>query len=96
MFYWAGDSHSGAGRADTISDFTSGLDRISLSGIDADTAMAGDQVFAFIGVAAFGGVAGQVRYAAAMLEGDVYGDGLADFQLVIAGAVPVLAGDISL
>ena len=83
-------------RADTISDFTSGLDRISLSGIDADAAMAGDQAFAFLGAAAFGLVVGQVRYAAGMLEADVDGNGLADFQVLIAGAVPVLAGDISL
>ena len=96
LFTRAGDSRSGVARADTISDFASGLDRISLSGIDADIGVAGDQAFAFIGAAAFGLGTGQVRYGAGMLEADVDGDGLADFQVLIAGAVPVLAGDISL
>ena len=44
---------------DRITDFTSGSDRIHLLEMDANTGTAGDQAFAFVGNAAFTGVAGQ-------------------------------------
>lgn len=82
----------GANR-DVIGDFQSGLDLLDLSALDANENLAGDQAFVFIGGAGFGGVAGQLRYAAGtgVLSGDVNGDGVADFQIQLMGA-PALSG----
>ncbi len=85
---------------DRILDFASGIDRIDLSRIDAITGGA-DDAFTFIGTAAFSNVAGQLRYAAAgagifIVEGDVNGDGIADFTLSVAAAPPPLVTDFVL
>jgi Ca2+-binding RTX toxin-like protein len=72
---------------DRIYDWNAG-DRISLSAIDANTTMAGNQAFAFIGAAAFSG-AGQLRAtisANTTVTGDIDGDGTADFKIVLTGA----------
>ncbi|MGA0840103.1 MAG: hypothetical protein ACO3P1_09445, partial [Pseudomonadales bacterium] len=68
------------------------LDRIDLSAIDADTTLADDQAFTFIGTAAFGNRAGELRYipgATSVVQGDTDGDGVADFTLRVVG-VPAL------
>ncbi|MDP5279189.1 hypothetical protein Q9Q95_09660 [Sphingomonas sp. DG1-23] len=79
-----GDSARSA--RDTISDFAAG-DRIDLSLIDANGAAAGDAAFAFIGSAAFGGVAGQLRVTGSgtswLVEGDLNGDRIADFSIAV-------------
>jgi hypothetical protein len=50
-----------AGSTDVITDFSrSDRDRISLSGIDANASVGGDQAFTFIGTGAFTGSAGQL------------------------------------
>ncbi len=73
---------SAPGHEDQIVDFTSAQgDHIDLSGIDANTKVAGDQAFGYIGSAAFSDVAGQLRFADHFLEGDVNGDGTADFRI---------------
>lgn len=94
-----GDTGLGAG-ADRITDFLSGVDRIDLSSIDADSGLAGDQAFTFIGASAFGGVAGQLRYSHdgsdTWLEGDTDGDGSADFQIVVGGSVSPSVADFIL
>ena len=46
---------------DTITDFTHLTDQIDLTAIDANTLLAGDQGFNFIGTAAFGHIAGELR-----------------------------------
>jgi VCBS repeat-containing protein len=72
---------------DTILDFNPNggpnQDIIDLSGIDANTNVAGDQAFTFIGNGAFTRVAGQLRYANNVLSGDVNGDGVADFEIQV-------------
>lgn len=78
-----------------IVDFTPG-DKIDVSKFDTNPGVAGDQAFAFIGAAAFGNVAGQLRYANGLLEGDVDGNGLADFSVIIANAAPLTSGDFLL
>ncbi len=87
---------------DRIVDFASGVDKIDLSRIDAITGGV-DDAFSFIGTAAFGNVAGQLRYTAAggnifIVEGDVDGDGIADFTLSVAmtPATPPVATDFVL
>ncbi len=75
---------SAPGHEDQITDFSSAQgDHISLVGIDANTKVAGDQAFNYIGSTAFSDVAGQLRYADHFLEGDVNGDGIADFRVQV-------------
>jgi len=86
-----------AGR-DEILDFEAGtatgaIDRIDLSGIDANIGKRGDDEFRFIGTKAFSSKAGELHLVdqgvdadgrrMALIEGDVNGDGVADFSLVV-------------
>ena len=97
-------SESRGATIDQIMDFTSGLDVIDLLGVDANTLALGDQAFTFIGAAAFGLVAGELRLATVggqtRLQGDVDGNGTVDFTVQLTGVVgspvAVLAGDILL
>lgn len=78
---------------DTIADWNAG-DRIDLSAIDANTGVASDQAFAFIGSAAFS-AAGQLQVttgANTFLKGDIDGDGAADFTIKLSGAQTLTAG----
>jgi Ca2+-binding RTX toxin-like protein len=94
-----GDSVVGA-NADVISDFNHAQgDRIDLAAIDANSGVAGDQAFSFIGTAAFTGVAGQLRYVTGIvttIAGDVNGDGTADFHISLAGQINLVAADFVL
>jgi hypothetical protein len=65
---------------DRIEDLQSG-DIIDLSDIDANQNVAGNQAFTFVGDAAFSNVAGELRATANLVQGDVNGDGIADFQI---------------
>lgn len=89
VFQNVADSPVGPGNRDIIMDFTRSEDRISLQAIDANIAMAGDQAFTFLGTSAFSGAAGQLRYSAydnvCLVDGDVNGDGIADFQIQVNG-----------
>ena len=55
------DSQAGATTRDVITDFDHLADKIDLMGIDADTALAGNQAFRWVGTAALTG-AGEVGY----------------------------------
>ncbi|MBX9593648.1 MAG: hypothetical protein K2X46_04740 [Roseomonas sp.] len=93
VFSTLGDSTAGA--RDVIMDFGAG-DLVDLSGIDANALLGGNQAFAWIGAAGFGGAAGQLRYAQTpggqyLLTGDVNGDMLADFAFQMNGAAPQAA-----
>ena len=94
---------------DSILDFTSGSDKINLADIDANTLVAGDQGFIWIGSNAFtgnsaagSGVPGELRaYQSGdtwIVEGDVNGDGIGDFQIavVLATSDPLVASDFLL
>jgi serralysin len=86
---------SGIGGNDKITDFTTGVDKIRLTDIDANTGLAGNQAFAFIGASAFSGVAGQLREftqgADHIVAGDVNGDSIADFTINLGGATAVVS-----
>jgi Ca2+-binding RTX toxin-like protein len=88
------------GDADRILDFVSGEDTIRLSAIDADSATPGDQQFTFVGAAAFSGAAGELRTsfdgADTWLQADTNGDGVADFEIVLSGAVILVVTDFLL
>lgn len=85
---------------DRITDFTQGLDIIDLRGIDADTGSGGNNAFDFKASASFTGTAGELRQfqtaANTIVEGDVDGDGQADFQILITGLLTLSAGDFIL
>jgi Ca2+-binding RTX toxin-like protein len=96
-----GGYESGLGAAaDRIADFSSGEDLVDISRIDADFRTAGNQEFSYIGAAAFSGNAGELRYgfdgADTWLQGDTDGDGLADFEIMLSGAVTPIAADFIL
>ncbi|MFL6857528.1 MAG: calcium-binding protein [Allosphingosinicella sp.] len=90
-----------AAAADFINDFTPGEDRIDLTGVDANIWMAGDQAFAFIGADDFSGTAGELRYAFdesgnAILQADVNGDGVSDFDITLQGVLTPTSSDFML
>jgi Ca2+-binding RTX toxin-like protein len=96
----AGESGTGA-NADFINDFNPGEDRIDLTGIDADTGTAGDQAFNFIGTDDFSCTAGELRYAFddngnTILQADVNGDGVSDFDITLQGIVMPTSSDFML
>ena len=86
---------------DTIADFNRlQLDKIDLSTIDAKsgTPLIND-AFVFIGSAAFGSVAGQLRFdtTTSIVSGDIDGNGAADFEIQLAGVTTnLLATDFIL
>lgn len=84
-FTFASTADAGKGTArDQILDFADGQDVIDLSGFAG--------TFSFIGDAAFGRVAGQLRFVQVdgthdytLVQGDLNGDGRADFEIEVAG-----------
>ena len=96
-FRWAAASDSAPGAADTIVDFLSGSDRIDLSAIDADSRTAGDDIFHWIGSAAFSGAAGEVRGevigGSLHIFADANADMVADFEIVLANQTAIALSD---
>jgi D-alanyl-D-alanine carboxypeptidase len=80
---------------DVITDFEQGQDVIDLAGIDANSHRRGDQGFHFIGEQGFSGKSGQLHIYfldeagtasdRTIIEGDVNGDRIADFQIEVVG-----------
>ncbi|HEX9964158.1 MAG TPA: calcium-binding protein [Allosphingosinicella sp.] len=85
--------------ADRITDFQSG-DLIDLTEWDADIFAPGDQAFSWIGGAAFTATAGELRTyfdgIDTWAQGDITGDGIADFEIRFDGAVALTAADFIL
>lgn len=87
---------------DVISDFDAAAgDRIDVSAIDADSvSWWADDSFTFIGEAAFSGTAGELRVAAGdggwEVMGDLDGDALADFTILVVSSAPPMAADFVL
>jgi Ca2+-binding RTX toxin-like protein len=83
---------------DTIYDFSQAEgDKIDLSAIDADSTVAADQAFVFIGAAAFSSTAGELRAevmgANTLVSADINGDGSADFSILVKGVTTMAGGD---
>jgi Ca2+-binding RTX toxin-like protein len=101
-FVYGSITHSpvGAG-ADRITDFSHAQgDKIDLHLIDANSTVAGDQAFHFIGTAAFTHHAGELHErisgGSTIVTADVNGDGVADFSLSLSGSITLVAGDFVL
>jgi serralysin len=95
-----GDSTVASTGRDFILDFLQGADKISLSQIDANTTTSGNQAFSFVGSSAFSNVAGELRQSASgantLIQGDVNGDGAADFSILLKGTYSLGSGDFNL
>jgi len=92
LFSFLSTLESGVGTAnrDVVEDFEQGTDKISLNIIDANTTNGpGDDAFNMIGLFAFSGTAGELRFkftdGSTIIEGDVNGDAKADFQIEVLG-----------
>ncbi len=86
------ESQQPVGKRDVYDDFSQAQkDRISLAAVDADTVTAGDQDFSFVGTDKFSKDAGELRYVHqgdnTLVQGDVNGDGKADFAFLLAGTL---------
>ncbi len=92
VFVFASVADSSRAAADSIQDFATGVDFVDLRGIDANSAVAGDQAFVF---RSGPGGAAALWLASGMLYGDVNGDGIADLAIAF-GSHAVTAGDILL
>jgi Ca2+-binding RTX toxin-like protein len=102
VFRYDATADSTAASRDHILDFTPGTDKIELGRVDANSNVAGDQGFTWIGSNAFSGVAGELRAFQSggdwIVQGDVNGDGVADLviALTLQGPTPLGAGDFFL
>jgi hypothetical protein len=94
------------GSSDVILDFNSAQrDRIDVSSIDADANTRGNQAFTFIGDAVFNGIAGELRTdfgfdsngeQNSVIQGDVDGDGVADFEIWLSAQLDLVVTDFVL
>lgn len=101
VFKSIGESTVASAGRDVIKDFSrADGDRISLKTIDADTGTAGNQAFTFIGTQGFHHLAGELRYKIksgdTFISGDVDGDGVADFTIVLDLSLAMAATDFIL
>jgi serralysin len=95
-FLATADSVVGLNR-DAVTDFSVAQgDKIDLSLIDANSILAGDQAFVFIGTGAFTHVAGQIHFQSAVVSGDVNGDGVADFEIQLTGVTTLTSASFIL
>jgi serralysin len=101
-FFYSATTDSVVGvTADLITDFSHAqVDRIDLSTIDANTGVAGNQAFTFVGAGPYTGVAGQLLYGHSggntIIGGDVNGDGTSDFHIRLTGVIALVAADFVL
>lgn len=95
-----------AATRDRILDFVHLQDDIDLSTIDAKSGVSGNQAFKFIGTQAFHHVKGELHVTKinlsgtandkTIVEGDVNGDGRADFQIELKGLIGLTKADFIL
>jgi hypothetical protein len=94
-----GEIPGGATR-ETIRDFVQGDDRIDLSAMDANGAKPGDTAFTFLGLGQFTGAGGEIHVREGpvwtILQFDLDGDKVADFELGVLTADHLLASDFVL
>lgn len=83
-----------------ITDFARGIDRIDLRAIDANAATTANEAFKWIGTNNFTKHAGELQAkgvsGGVMLAGDVNGDGIADFHVMLQGISALGTSDLYL
>jgi len=95
------DSTVGA-KHDIVMDFVHLTDHLDVKSIDADTTTAKNQAFTFLSGDgdAFTHNAGELRFDTVsgdtIVQGDVNGDGVADFEIMLKGAIALTAADFIL
>jgi Ca2+-binding RTX toxin-like protein len=82
----------GANR-DVITDFTTGVDKIDLTKLDANILVKGINPFTFIGSDDFTG-AGQLRFVDHVLSGNINGNLNGDFEIQLVGVTSFTANDL--
>ncbi len=101
VFHFEDASETGTSisQRDVIMDFAKGLDKIDLSKIDAGSA-AGDQAFVFAGETSFSHTEGELIYKTTavrtVIQADIDGDGVADFEIGLRGMVALGSDDFIL
>ena len=98
------DTGTTSSTRDVIADFRLDHDRIDLSAIDARSNVGGNDIFRFVDNRAFSGLSGELHYvsrtvagvSSTIVEGDVNGDRLADFQIELSGRYTLVAADFVL
>ena len=99
-FNFIKETGKSAATRDVITDFARGLDHVDLKTIDANTHKSGNQVFHFIGQQGFHHQEGELRYkvtaSGVVAQGDVNGDGHADFSIQLDGLTALSKGDFIL
>lgn len=97
IYFQMSETGVGGANRDVITDFVSGEDRIEISRFDADVTQGFKQRFDFIGNTAFSNTAGELRYQASganvIVQGDVNGDGAADFEIQLLGVSSLIEND---
>jgi Ca2+-binding RTX toxin-like protein len=97
-FNFATESSSANASIDNIADFSHlQLDKIDLSTIDAKATAGVNDAFTFI-LTDFTGVEGQVRFdtVTQSIYGDIDGNSVADFQIILTGVTSLVAADFIL
>lgn len=84
VFVFLQASDTARSSCDKVLDFQTGVDKIDLSAIDADTALSGNQAFVY-GTSAAG--AASLWLSSGYVYGDVNNDGTADLAIYAPGAV---------
>jgi Ca2+-binding RTX toxin-like protein len=101
VFVLSAVGHSTHALRDLVRDFSQAQgDKVDLSGIDAVAGAIGDQAFTFIGAAAFSHAAGELLARAGrtttLVQGDIDGDGVADFEIAMNGVLALAVDDFVL
>ena len=102
LFRSTAEAAMDGGNIDLITDFNAAQgDRIHLARIDANTNAGRNQAFRFIDDADFSGRAGELQLERdgqgnSILQGDVNGDGLADFRIGLIGVTDLSTDSILL
>ena len=98
IFSTVGDSALSA--RDTVFAFTHGIDKLDLSAIDADATRAGNQAFHAVDDGMIFASPGDLNITHegfnALVQGDVDGDGVWDFQIMMAMGMGITIDDIIL
>lgn len=95
-FVFLSASESFPSSHDVICDFTKGLDRVDLRTIDANSGIAGNQAFSYIGGKSFSATACELRFDKGFVAGDIDGDGVGDLLVKLLGVSALSGSDLLL